>query len=97
MPTKYTDQLPTYTVHNTPFRLRRHELLDQVGQAIKEETILILQAKLFAMLKNCTTCRHWSLTRLETCDLCGVRPPAHIIAYGCSSYLDLIADDATPF
>lgn len=40
------------------------------------------------MRVSCVTCTYFSRDERELCLLCGKRPPARVIAFGCGSYSD---------
>lgn len=47
------------------------------------------------LIHTCLTCINFNTTQ-EVCGLYQVRPPAHVIAYGCPSWQDMIGTQFTP-
>lgn len=90
-------QLPLQPVQTNSLKISRKVLLDQITDAFGATNSSEFRELLKACLKRCVTCRYWSTTRLESCDLCNQKPPAHIVAFGCPSYKDIEDSENLPF
>ena len=69
------------------------QLLDQnIAQAISNMAKAIGQAVVDGR-RTCLTCLHFKEHEGESCALAGQRPPARVIAFGCSAHME----DDIPF
>lgn len=62
-------------------------------QIILDKVMSAIYSALDERLKSCVNCVHWS-PDYEKCNKFKARPPAHIIAFGCSEFFSI---DEIPF